>query len=756
MHLRWYRGTRAWLVCCVMLAVCSDAVASPSDVDAMLAGVHEIVAPGALVGPVAVYGDKAFPVITGRNGDCRLPIVAGARFGKGRVVLGGHEGLYGSLDRPEQRRFLLNTIAWLAGIRGLKARILVVGHLGLVPTLRDAGYTVTTSVRGSLADALTDADVLLINGGRLSGKERAADREAVTRFVAAGGGYFDAIPGWGWQQVNPGKSMSDDYGGNLVTAPMGLVIADGSVSPTGQQGWLADRVGLDVSHVGVALRRLKAQAAATTKMTPAEISQVCVILSNSAGAVPIDDRILLPELRSLVATAGASAVLTAAHPLGLDNPIGRVVCVLEASDLRRTPIDRLKAHPAAQSFPGAVAADAKRVSVDVIVDTAVPDWASTGLYAAPGEAIDVTIPANAASAGLGVRIGAHTDQLWHLNKWERFPEISIFTSLRQAVTRVGNAFGGPVYITVPSGSRLGRISVRISGAVQMPYFVQGETRLSDWRRSIRAYPAPWAELATKKIILTVPSSVVRDLDDPEAVLSIWDTGMDAIADLAAIPRERRRPERICCDQQISAGYMHSGYPIMTWLDVPGVMVDRVKMVGGAKTTWGFWHELGHNHQSEAWTFAGTGETTNNLFSLYCNERVSHEPVAQSSWLDPAKRNVSVARYFANGAHFADWRNDPGLSLMFYAQLQQAFGWGAYARVFAGYRSAKPEELPRTDDEKRDQFMVRFSKDVGRNLGPFFTDWGIPTSEAARKSVADLPVWLPSDFRKGIPFTTVVP
>ena len=35
------------------------------------------------------------------------------------------------------------------------------------------------------------------------------------------------------------------------------------------------------------------------------------------------------------------------------------------------------------------------------------------------------------------------------------------------------------------------------------------------------------------------------------------------------------------------------------------------------------------------------------------------------------------------------------------------------------------ERPKSDDEKRDQWLVRFSRQVGRNLGPFFEAWGVP-------------------------------
>ncbi|MBM3494451.1 MAG: hypothetical protein FJX72_09065, partial [Armatimonadetes bacterium] len=438
-------------------------------------------------------------------------------------------------------------------------------------------------------------------------------------------------------------------------------------------------------------------------------------------------------------------------PLGLDNPLGRIACVIANIEMRRSPVTALKAHPSASEFPGAVPGDAPRTTTSLKVDTSVPDWASTGLYAAPGEAIEVRLPEGAETAGLWLRIGPHTDTNWHHDRWTRFPEVSYATALKERVTRFGSPFGGLIYIVVPRGCKLGAIEVSVAGAVEAPLFVLGKTPLHAWRETVRKRPAPWAELATSKIVLTLPASVVRDLDDPEALMAVWDHALDSIADLAAMPRDRERPERICCDMQISAGYMHSGYPIMTFLDVPPVMVNREKLAqGGSKTCWGFWHELGHNHQSGDWTFDGTGETTVNLFSLYCCERISHETVRASSWLNVAARSARVRKYFEDGSRFPEWKADPGLSLMFYAQLQQAFGWGAFRRLFAEYRELPPSERPRDDDQKRDQFMARLSKQVGLNLGPFFAAWGVPTSEAARKSVADLPEWKPDGFREGIP------
>jgi hypothetical protein len=265
--------------------------------------------------------------------------------------------------------------------------------------------------------------------------------------------------------------------------------------------------------------------------------------------------------------------------------------------------------------------------------------------------------------------------------------------------------------------------------------------LTAWAKARRA-PGPWAELATSKVVLTVPSATVRDLEDPEPLLALWDRVLDAAADLAGIPRERVRPERYVADVAISAGYMHAGHPIMTHLDAAGRMVDERLLA--TKGDWGLFHELGHNHQEEAWTFDGTVEVTCNLFTLYVLETVCGLGRATGHGA-LADREAKARAHVRAGAPFAAWKADPFLGLATYLHLVEGFGWEPFRRVFASYREGPRAHRPGSDGEKRDEWMVRFSREVGRDLGPFLTAWGIPTSEAARASLHDLPAWLPPGF-----------
>jgi len=499
-----------------------------------------------------------------------------------------------------------------------------------------------------------------------------------------------------------------------------------------------------VSQAEQALEALVADADGSKPLSQGDADRCIRTVRDVAGRLPPNDARVLPRLAALREKHAADLAPKPKRPLKRDNALGRLLMAFDIDRLNRLPPEEVQAHPASSAFPGAVPTDAPRVPRMLEIDTVVPDWHSTGLYAAPGEVVTVTVPASAADKGLRVRIGAHSDRLWHLEAWMRAPDICLSRPLAEPVTRLASAFGGLVYVDVPRDCPIGAVKVSVAGAVEAPFYIHGQTDLAAWRNTIRTRAAPWAELASKKIILTLPSAVVRDLDDPDAVMTFWDAVADACADLAARPHVR--PERFVTDVQISAGYMHAGYPLMTLLDMPPVMVDvpRLKR-NGHDGVWGLFHELGHNHQEPDWTFRGTGEVTVNLFTMHVLETVCGlEPTQCHGSISDRSRANAMRKYFAD-PDFSAWQRDPFLALIMYIQIQKAFGWEPFKKVFAEYRTLTPDERPRSDEDKRDQWLVRFSRAVGRNLGPFFEAWHIPTSEAARKQIAGLPAWMPEGF-----------
>lgn len=718
--------------------------AAEADLAQLVAGVGEIAAPG-VPGPLCVFGEGAFPVVVGGAGaDLFAPVVAAGRLGAGRVLAFGHDGYFGAatIAEADTGRLLANAVRWAGGQSGAPTGGLRVGVLnrdGLLEPLRSLGFEPRSIGIGSLGEV----DVVLT----VPWASSEADLAALEGFVRQGGGLVAAVTGWGWQQLTPSQRLAEDFVGNRLLAPAGIAWADAYLQTTAPAGYaVAGAAPGELTHAGRALDAAIDASAGRRQLSEAERRQAVHSVTEAVRCVPSGDRLLLPRVEALAADPAVHSVPSPDAPIGLDNLAGRILLILQDRRATTLPPESVRAHPAAAIFPGAVPADAPRVTRSVWLDPAVPRWHSTGLYAAPGEPIVVRVPPELAGAELRLRIGAHSDQLWHLERWRRVPRISFDWPLAPGENRMASAFGGLVYVDVVESSGLGAASVEIAGAVEAPRYVHGVTRPEDWPAILRERRAPWGELGSDKLVVTVPREVLAGLDDPAALMDTWDRVMDLNADLATSPRARERPERIVPDEQISAGYMHAGYPIMTHLDVQAQLADRRHIA--EEGNWGFFHEIGHNHQSGDWTFEGTGEVTVNLFTLYVFEHLCGVPTVEHPRASLAFQREQMARYDFDRPDFEQWKREPFLALVMYIQLQQAFGWQAYRDVFAEYRALPEAERPRSDADKRDQWLLRFSRRVGRNLGPFFQAWGVPTSAEARAQLVALPVWMPEDFPPG--------
>lgn len=690
----------------------------------LLEEVKEISVPqGALPGPFVLTSERAFAFAVGQTGANLWEPAAGAVLaGKGRAAAFGH-GAY--LNRAGGRP-LLNAVRWASN--GREGRIAVVQRSGgrsappLAQYLNENGFETAHARRVSQLANLNRYAALCVDAHELD----AAEIRSVQAYLEAGGGLVTAGLAWGWLQLNPGKTVHE-HPGNRLLGKYGLFWGDGYLPKAEIQP------NMERAHA------LHALDALDGGVSPDETRQASWLIARAMRAVPPDDAAFNSKVDALI---GDEQTLPRPDaPLKPSQPKDILALTRDMIQLEQTPPLQIKPHPAAEFFPGAVPDDAPTAppaAIAVRLDR--HGWRSTGLYAAPGALIQIETPQEAVDIGLTVRIGAHTDKLWNKSEWRRAPQIATADAIRSKTTYAANAFGGLIYIDVPRGQPEKTVQVVVRGAVRAPYYVLGETDLDEWRDAIRHYPGPWAELEAEKLILTVPSSAVRDLDSPDETMRFWSRVMDACVDLASEPAPRKRPERIVPDTQISAGYMHAGYPIMTHLDVAERSLDPAQLMKGS---WGHYHELGHNFQARNWTFNGTVEVTCNLFTLYVYEKVCGIPLHEARDTLTEQAILNAARQHADaGAPFDVWKSKPFLALAMYAQMIDAFGWESFKEVFKGY------DAPiRGDDERRDEWMIRFSRNVGRNLGPFFEAWGVPTSDEARESLRGLPVWLPAPFQE---------
>ncbi len=412
----------------------------------------------------------------------------------------------------------------------------------------------------------------------------------------------------------------------------------------------------------------------------------------------------------------------------------------------QVPPRKMKPFKAADRFPGPVPPGAPRVKAEVEIDLSIVRWHSTSLYAPPGEAVRVVFPESAPKGRFSVVVGCHTDSIRGRPAWLRFPRISrSFPVKKGGPLLVGNVFGGLIYISNKTASPKGKkIRVTVTGAVRAPVFFLGKTRVAEWKKTIRNYPAPFGEIAGKKMILSLPSRVLRGLDDPERVARFWDRVVEAQDELADF-HGRNYPERFVFDKQISVGYMHSGYPLMGPVSAAPRAVDVKTLMN--KGNWGMFHEIGHNHQAlhyhsyaNPWTFDGNIEVTVNIFASYTYVAVLKKPekMGHQHWrTDLLPREIR--KTYTNKPYP---RKSHKERCLFWVHLIEEFGWKTLHQVFADYMKLPKRAWPRTNLQKRSLLLEIYSRRAGCNLAPLFEGWGLEVTPGAKKKVKALPPWRP--------------
>ena len=72
------------------------------------------------------------------------------------------------------------------------------------------------------------------------------------------------------------------------------------------------------------------------------------------------------------------------------------------------------------------------------------------------------------------------------------------------------------------------------------------------------------------------------------------------------------------------------------------------------------------------------------------------------------------------------------------QLQEAFSWAAFKKVFAAYHDMS--DVPGDNKGKMNLYTKTFSMAVEHNLCAFFKAWGWPIEAATEKELSKLPPW----------------
>ena len=671
------------------------------------------------------------------------PISAASHAGKGRIVGYGHETMVARTGSDSRANLSLNALDWVCDGNG-KTVGLESSFNGWQNTLLSEGYAVVTS---ATAADLVNLDCFVTE---FWNSYSDSDNLAITNWLEDGGGLIMGGHAWYWSYSN--SDAAHNYPGNKIAKSTGLFVSTSSGSATfavntnewGDLYRLHGALPLIVDHVD-----------GTQMMTQNDATIGAKTVSLCVSNLPLDYTGVWDSLRKMSNDTGWIHIDSNNQYTMNADEVDDLILNIQEQLMLKLPAEELEPHPSHSSFPGSVNPTAPRPLRSVLINgtfAGLPSqfgyanarsagWMSTGMYAPAGEVINITIPQTMVNQGASILIGAHSDSLWSKTTLDRHPKITRGWSIKNTSIQVGNSFGGPIYVTIPVGSTFGDFNITIENAVDMPRYIHGVTNIHHWNMVTRNSPAPIAELESDWFILTVPSSYIRNLDRPNETMDFWDEALQMEHNISGFT-PWPRVERAVFDVQISAGWMHSGYPFMAHTaSVSGVVNGSYMRANG---DWGMFHELGHNHQWMSSTLPGTTETTCNIYSVkLMTDLVGKDLRAGHSALNTQSMINRVETYFSGGSQISQW--SVWTALETYLQIYEEFGWEPITAAYQEYYYNLTTQ-PSGDSAEFNEYAKWISIKTGYNMTSFLAAWGFPITEPTQNAVDHLPVWTTDPLR----------
>ncbi|MGA5740319.1 M60 family metallopeptidase [Bacillus bombysepticus] len=352
----------------------------------------------------------------------------------------------------------------------------------------------------------------------------------------------------------------------------------------------------------------------------------------------------------------------------------------------------------------------------------------TGLYAKPNEQITINVEGN---QDIQVYIGTYSYDA----SWREDSKIKSFT-LKPGINTIQSPNGGMIYFY--NKQQGGTIRTTITaGGTTTPFFELGKHTKQDLINMLDQYPNAHAvELKGERVLITASLARVKKYllgsnTDPVQLLKKMDEAtriQDKVAGLSEeqvdkhyvhYVEENHSPDYYMYATSYRTAYV--GDAIQYVLDINKFITDG----------WGPWHEAGHLRQQSPWKFYNMTEVQNNIYSLSVEKAFNQPSNLEKSGIYP-----KAFQYLEQVNKNYDEISDVFVKLVMLWQLQLAYGEDFYPKLHQLYRDMPSGELPQTDDNKKQLFMISASKVAKQNLIPFFEKWGLrPNNDTIQKVAA---------------------
>ena len=303
------------------------------------------------------------------------------------------------------------------------------------------------------------------------------------------------------------------------------------------------------------------------------------------------------------------------------------------------------------------------------------------------------------------------------------------------------------------------VPVRVAGGEPAPIYIFGQTPLSEWSKlASTTHEGDYVYLVDGRSQFAMPNAMA--VQNPNVHINTWLwshlrtvlkyeqlNGYGSAQDINAVEHGVFTASLAdCCAAFQRRGDLAVGWsgPINIW------------------TSWGDWHEYGHQYQSRwgwSWT-SSLSETTVNIFSLVACRMFKGDPsdidlrTCHPALKDRYWDQQAVKAFLASGVSYSDFdAQDNWTKLSMFAKLLFTYGEGFYSKIDVAVRAANDHGLGaanfNTDQKKRDWFALNASIASGHDLRVYFARWGLKISQSTLDEIKALNLPQPDAVAKPV-------
>lgn len=538
--------------------------------DTIVSNVKTIAAPSNMM-PVVCLSREAFPVVTSflhledsTPTEIQLPIVAGAIAGNGRVLCFSQLQFLSSkyIHVADTVQLIANSIAWISGGQNTMTPILALGfdkqtQQSVVRTFQDLGFFIEN---GSFRSNLNSYKALIIPSDIVISDDENFDK--LVNYVITTGGGLAVFYNHG------------DFG--ALTMPINKLLLKFNLSFTycllNEDLEASENILVPGSYTFVRDSNfvpLLARFKAIVKQSHVDTSALDDLVTTLRYYIMVCDEGHAEQLEEISQYAWDFLNRTNYHTdAGICPDITHGIVVVLLLDLyTKLPQDKVKPIPEHEIFPGKTG-EVEKGDFNITIQLQNETWISTGLWLPAGAVAQVEC--KEPMPDIHVQIGSqHESLLTKQGPWKRWPStVSVF-SLGEKVTQVVTAFGGIVYIAVNNMAEQEPrpINITFHNFCHHPMADMDDPSIWDKTKDI---DVPWGELKAGQVIFTLPTPIMRKIDNFQTIYEKFKIIVDGITEYMSYVADR--PYRFVFDVELPEDCPSCGYPLVFCVeDLEGIL-----------------------------------------------------------------------------------------------------------------------------------------------------------------------------------------